>query len=188
MSRAEEMDAWRIGSSGGEPEPLTQTGATVSSLAPLDARTMLYTARDDDGSGPWLWALDVDTKTTHRVSSGLEQYTWIAATADGRRLVASVASPRATLWSVPTLDRLVRARDAQPYPVPSVRALAPRVRGTSVFYLSALGDGRRAVALPERTGAGDLAWLAGRAAGRHQRSLPMASASSSGSDRARGGP
>ena len=75
------------------------------------------------------------------MSSGLEQYTTIAASADGRRLVASVASPRAGLWSVPILDRLVVAGEVQPYRLPAVRALAPRVRGTSLFYLSALGTG-----------------------------------------------
>ena len=138
IPRTEEMDAWRIRSSGGEAEPLTQN-TVVGSLAPLDERTLLYVARADDGSGPWLWALDVNTKVSHRVSSGLEQYTSIAASADGRRLVASVASPRAGLWSVPILDRPVVGGEVQPYRLPAVRALAPRVRGTSLFYLSALG-------------------------------------------------
>jgi Tol biopolymer transport system component len=43
------------------------------------------------------------------------------------------------------LDRLVEERDAEPYPVPTERALAPRFGGTSLFYLSlsarGTGDG-----------------------------------------------
>ena len=31
-------------------------------MAPLDARTLLYVARAEDRSGPWLWALDVESK------------------------------------------------------------------------------------------------------------------------------
>ena len=46
---------------------------------------------------------------------------------------------------MPLLDRLVEDRDAQPYPVPTERALAPRFGGTSLFYLSlsarGTGDG-----------------------------------------------
>ena len=69
----------------------------------------------------------------------------MSASRDGRRIVATVANPTASLWRVPLLDRLVEDRDAQPYPVPSERALAPRFGGTSLFYLSlsarGTGDG-----------------------------------------------
>ena len=67
-----EMDAWRIRSSGGTPERLTRN-ATVTFLAPLDSRTLLFVARAEDRSGPWLWALDVESKISRRVSSGLGQ-------------------------------------------------------------------------------------------------------------------
>jgi Tol biopolymer transport system component len=56
-----------------------------------------------------------------------------------------VANPTASLWRVPLLDRLVEDSDAQPYDVPTERALAPRFGGTSLFYLSlssrGTGDG-----------------------------------------------
>ena len=39
------------------------------------------------------------------MSLGLEQYTAVAASADGRRLVASVVNSTVNLWSVPILDR-----------------------------------------------------------------------------------
>jgi serine/threonine protein kinase/Tol biopolymer transport system component len=134
-----EMDAWRIRSSGGTPERLTRN-ATVTFLAPLDSRTLLFVARAEDRSGPWLWALDVESKISRRASSGLEQYTSVAASADGRRLVATVANPSASLWTLPLLDRVAEDADVKPYPLPTVRALSPRfdTKG-SLFYLSARG-------------------------------------------------
>jgi Tol biopolymer transport system component len=135
------MDLWRISPNGGEPERLTQHNSEVSSPAPLDLRTIVYVARDRDGSGPWLWALDVNRKTTHRISFGLEKYVSVAASADGRHLVATEASPIPSLWSVPILNRVAEERDAKPYPVGTVRALGPRFGGTSLFYLSSRGTG-----------------------------------------------
>jgi hypothetical protein len=88
-----------------------------------------------------LWALDIDRKTARRVSTGLGQYTSVSTSRDGRRLVASVANPTSRLWSVPLLSRLAEEGDALPYPVPTVRALAPRFAATSLFYLSASGTG-----------------------------------------------
>jgi Tol biopolymer transport system component len=141
-ANSSEMDVWRVKPRPGEtPEPLTHDALDVSSLAPVDSRTVLYTARADDGSGPWLWALDVDTQTTHRLSSGLEQSTSVSSSVDGRRVVAAVANPRASLWTTAILDRPAEPHDVQPYGPTGVRALAPRVRGKALFYLSALGTG-----------------------------------------------
>ena len=131
-----EMEVWRMQPSGALPEQLTHQNAPVNFLAPLDVRTLLYVARAEDWSGPWLWALDVESKVTRRVTAGLEQYTSVSASRDGRRVVATVANTTASLWRVPLLDRLVDDRDAQPYPVPTERALAPRFSGRSLFYLS----------------------------------------------------
>ena len=135
------MDVWRIRPSGGSPEQLTERSTAVNFLAPLDARTLLYVARAEDWSGPWLWALDVERKVTRRAASGLGQYTSVSASRDGRRVVATVANPTASLWRVPLLDRPAEDRDVQPYPLPTPRALAPRFGGTSLFYLSARGTG-----------------------------------------------
>ena len=137
------MNVWRLRSSGGSPEQLTNQHAAMNFLAPLDARTLLYVARAEDWSGPWLWALDVERKVTRRVSSGVDQYTSVSASRDGRRVVATVANPSASLWRVPLLDRSADDRDAERYllPVPTGRALAPRFGGSSLFYLSARGTG-----------------------------------------------
>ena len=127
---------WRVRPSGESPEQLTHQNAAVNFLAPLDSRTLLFVARAEDWSGPWLWALDVESKVARRVTVGPREYTSVSASRDGRRVVATVAKPTASLWRVPLLDRLVEDRDAQPYPVPTERALAPRFAGTSLFYLS----------------------------------------------------
>jgi Tol biopolymer transport system component len=141
LDQTDDMDVWRIRASGGSPERLTQQKTAVSFLAPLDPRTLLYIARAEDRSGPWLWSLDVESKVTRRVSTGLDQYTSVASSRDGRRVVATVARPSANLGRVPLLDRLTRDSDAEPYPLPTARALAPRFGGTSLFYLSSRGAG-----------------------------------------------
>jgi WD40 repeat protein len=102
---------------------------------------VFYVARDGDGSGPWLWAFDLKRKESRRASVGLEQYTSVEASADGRKLVATISNPVAGLWSIPILDRLAEEDDVKPYTVPNVRALSPRFGGASLFYLSSLGTG-----------------------------------------------
>jgi len=135
------MDVWRLRPSGGSPEQLTHQNTSVNFPAILSSRTLLYVARDEDWSGPWLWALDVERKVPHRVPSGVDQYMSVSASRDGSRVVATVANPSATLWRVPLLDRQADDRDTQPYPLPTARALAPRFGGSSLFYLSASGAG-----------------------------------------------
>jgi len=134
-----EFDMWRIAPSGGAPKQLTRHNNHVTYPTPLDQRTVLYVACDQDSSGPWLWALDVERGASRRVAYGAEQYLSVGASANRRRLVATVANPSASLWSVPILDRLAEERDEKPLSLPTVRALAPRFGGTSLFYLSSLG-------------------------------------------------
>jgi hypothetical protein len=55
--------------------------------------------------------------------------------------VATVSNPTASLWSVPILDRLAEERDVKPFPLPTVRALAPRFGPVALFYLSSRGAG-----------------------------------------------
>jgi serine/threonine protein kinase/Tol biopolymer transport system component len=137
----ESMDVWRVRPSGRSLERLTEGATAVNFVAPLDARTLLYVGRAPDRSGPWLWALDVERKLSRRVNSGVGQYTSVAASRDGRRVVTTIANPTATLWRVPLLDRQAEDRDTQPYPLNTARALAPRFRGRSLFYLSSSGNG-----------------------------------------------
>jgi Tol biopolymer transport system component len=137
----EEMNVWRVRSSGGIPQQLTGLRAAANLLAPLDDANLLYVARANDGSGPWLWSLDVETKVIRRVTSGLERYTSVSASRDGRRVVTTVSNPTATLWQVPILDQPAGDRDVQPYQLSRARALSPRFGREALFYLSGQGAG-----------------------------------------------
>ncbi|MGE5815242.1 MAG: protein kinase domain-containing protein [Acidobacteriota bacterium] len=136
-----EMDVWRLRPSGGSPQRVTTQHLAINFLAPLDARRMLFVARAEDRSGPWLWSLDVERGVSTRVPSGVDQYMSVSASRDGRRVVATVANPSASLWRVPLLDRIVEERDAEPFPVPvpTGLAFAPRFGKDSLFYLSDRG-------------------------------------------------
>jgi Tol biopolymer transport system component len=138
---AREMDLWRVSPGGGKPERLTEMNSDVAYPTPVGLRTVLFVAHDADGSGPWLWALDLKRGASRRVSFGLEQYTSVSASADGHRLVATIANPKASLWSVPILNKVAEERDVKLFTLPTVRALAPRFGGTALFYLSSLGTG-----------------------------------------------
>ncbi len=131
-----EMDLWRIPPDGGEPEQLTHLNIDIAYPTPVNDRTVLFVAHNSDGAGPWLWAFDEETKTSHRVSSGLEQYTALAGAADGRRLAASVVNTQVNLWSVPITSHIMEEKDVEPFQMPTVRALAPRFGGRSLLYLS----------------------------------------------------
>jgi hypothetical protein len=73
-------------------------------------RTLIYSATADDGSGRWPYAIDVEHRIPHRVSSGVaEQYLSVEVDqVRPHRLVATVANPTASLWTVPI------ANDVQP--------------------------------------------------------------------------
>jgi len=136
-----EMDVWRVSTDGGEPERITRQNTDPRYLTALDNRTLLYTAPAEDGSGPWLWAVDVERRAPRRVTVGLEHYLSVAASADGRRLVATVASPAAGLWSIPIADRPLDESAAQRVALPTVRARAPRHGPDYFAYLSSKGGG-----------------------------------------------
>ena len=87
------MDLWRIRGSGGDPERLTQLNSEMRDPTPLGQGTILYLARENDGSGPGIWAFDVARKASRRITFGLENYTSLSASADGRRLAVTVANP-----------------------------------------------------------------------------------------------
>lgn len=134
-----DMDIWRIPSSGGTLERLTNHHSRVSDPAFLNARTLIYAARKPNGSGSGLYTMDIDRRVAHAVSFGLEEYISVAATADGRRLVATVANSTSRLWTVPITDHVVNEGAASRFPIPAVRVAAPRFGPAQIYYLSSKG-------------------------------------------------
>ncbi len=102
-------------------------------------RTLLFTASRPDGSGSGLYAMDVDRRIPHAVSFGLEEYVSVAASADGRRLVATVANPTSHLWTAPISDHVVDDSAVSRFSLPAVRASAPRFGPGYVLFLSSKG-------------------------------------------------
>jgi Tol biopolymer transport system component len=130
----DEMDIWRIAPTGGTPERLTFHDSRVAFPTFLDERTLLYLATDADGYGPWIYAMDVTRRVPHRISTGVEEYTSLAASATGRRLVATVSRRTAGLWRVPVADHVVDASRAVPIRLPTIHALSPRVGPGFLVY------------------------------------------------------
>jgi dipeptidyl aminopeptidase/acylaminoacyl peptidase len=92
----EKMDIWRVRSGGGPPERITSHNARVTYPVFLNRRTLVYLASGADGSGPWLYSLDVERRIPHRLTSDLEQYASLAASDDGGRLVTTRTAPDRT--------------------------------------------------------------------------------------------
>jgi Tol biopolymer transport system component len=95
---AADWDLWRVRPSGAGAERLTFHNSLLSYPVLLDPRTLIYLATDTDGSGPWLYVMNVPLKREHRISFGLERYTSLAASANGKRIVATLANSRSELW------------------------------------------------------------------------------------------
>ncbi|HEX4912729.1 MAG TPA: hypothetical protein VFV51_02175, partial [Vicinamibacterales bacterium] len=92
------MDVWRMGPDGKNPERITQHDAVVSHPILLDDSTLVYLAGTRDGSGPRLHVMDLGDRVPHPQGTDLDRFTSLAATADGRRIVATRANPKGTLW------------------------------------------------------------------------------------------
>ena len=137
----EEMDIWRVRPSGGNPQRISFHNSRVLYPIFLDSRTLLYLATTDDGSGPWLYTLDVESRTSRRISFGVEQYTSLAASADRTRLIVTVEHSKASLWRVPIKDEIAQETDAARLEIPTLAAFAPRLGPDYLLYVSAKNDG-----------------------------------------------
>jgi Tol biopolymer transport system component len=129
-------DIWRIRPDGTKLERLTTHNGYVAYPALLDQHTMVYVANADDGSGPWLYTLDTERRIPHRISFGLETYTSLAASADGKRLVATLVSAASSLWRL-----TLRGKDdtAATAPTPTLvlaDGAAPRLGPGYVLYVA----------------------------------------------------
>jgi Tol biopolymer transport system component len=138
------MDIWRILPGGGTADRITHHNSHVTHPVMLDVNTLMYLATEADGSGPWLYALDVRKRVPHRVSSGVNSYTSLAVSADGRRLVLTLASPKGTLWRLSLADRPVDASAGAPIGLTTGHGFAPRLGPDYLLYASST-DGRDSI-------------------------------------------
>jgi len=138
-SLPDKLDIWRISPAGGTPERITSHTGRVTHPVLLDRRTLMYLASDPDGSGPWLYSMDVERRIPHRLSSGLDRYTSLAASADGGRLVVTRASPRRTLWRLRIADSPTEVSAPARISLTTATGFSPRLGPNYLLYVSASG-------------------------------------------------
>ena len=103
-SLPDQMDIWRIGPGGGSAERITSHNGRVSHPVLLNQRTLAYLATR---SG---WFRSVAPQRRRRAAHssqaelGPRPVHVAGGHADGRRLVATLASPKRTLWRLPIAD------------------------------------------------------------------------------------
>ena len=139
-----EMDIWRVPSGGGDAERITTHDSRVGYPVMLDERTLLYTATAEDGTGPWMYSMDVESRVSERVGVTVEHYISVSAAAairgEPRRLVATVSNPVVDLWSVPVSPAVAPESSAIRLTLPTARSAAPRFAPDgSLFYLASRG-------------------------------------------------
>jgi Tol biopolymer transport system component len=141
-SLPDQLDVWRVGLNGQSVERITSHGTRVTYPVLLDKRTLLYLASDPDGSGPWVYGMDVERRVPHRLTSGVEQYTSLAASADGRRIIATVSEPERTLWRIAIADSPTAA-DSSPVKIVlgTGTGFNPRLGPEYLLYVAAAGRG-----------------------------------------------
>ncbi len=137
---------------GGGPERITSHSARVTHPVLLDRRTLMYLASDPDGSGPWLYSVDVERRISHRLSSGLDRYTSLAASADGRRLIVTHASPKRTLWRLRLADSPAEAPAAARISLTTGTGFSPRLGPDYLLYVSATSTSESIWKLANGTG------------------------------------
>jgi serine/threonine protein kinase/Tol biopolymer transport system component len=152
----DQMDVWRIRADGGTPERLTFHDSRVLFPTFLDSRTLLYLATADDGSGPWVHALNVERRVSQRLNTGVDPYTSIAASADGRRIVGAVSRPTSRLWHGTMDERPIDESRAVRITLPTAHGLSPRFGPDYMLYRAStsgtdgvwkLGEGQKATEL-----------------------------------------
>ena len=135
----DKLDIWRITPDGGTPERITSHLGSVTYPVFLDRRTLMYLNSDPDGSGPRLYSIDVDRRIPHRLTSGLDRYTSLAASADGRRLVVTLARMKRTLWRLRIAGSPTDVPAAAQVSLTTSTGFFPRLGPNYLLYVSATG-------------------------------------------------
>ena len=139
-SLPEPMDIWRIKPTGGAPERITHHESRVSYPVFVNPRTLVYLATDSSGAGPWLYSTDVERRIPHRVSSGIDTYTSLAASANGERLVATRSTSRTTLWRLSNTGATVDASAGSRISLSTDSVFSPRLGPGYMLYVSSQGE------------------------------------------------
>lgn len=137
----DQLDIWRIAAVGSSPERITSLNARVIAPVLLDRRSLLYLATDPDGSGPWLYGMDVERRIPHRLTASPDRYTSLAASADGHRLVLTLAQATSTLWSLRTPDSPAGVSAPSRISLSTNTGFSPRFGPGYMVYLSSSGAG-----------------------------------------------
>ncbi len=140
-SLPDQLDVWRVDPQGKALERITSHSTRVTYPVLLDQRTLLYLASAPDGSGQWVYGMDVERRVAHRLSAGLEQYTSLAASASGHRLIATVSAPQRTLWRVPLGDQSASESVPVRITLTTGTGFAPRVGPNYLLYVASAGTG-----------------------------------------------
>jgi Tol biopolymer transport system component len=151
-SLPDKLDIWRISPVGGTAERITSHNGRVIYPVLLDRRTLMYLASDSDGSGPWLYSVDVERRISHRLTSGLDRYTSLAASADGRRLVVTLASPKETLWRLRIADSPAEVSPDARISLTTSTGFSPRLGPNYLLYVAATGASESIWKLANGTG------------------------------------
>ena len=152
-SPTDQSDIWRIHPTGGTSERITSQSGHVSYPVLLDRRTLMYIASDPDGGGPWLYCMDVEHRIPHRLTSAPDRYTSLAASADGRRLVLTLATPTRTLWRLRIADSPEKVSAPVRILLTTNTGSSPRLGPNYLLYISANGASESIWKLANETGA-----------------------------------
>jgi len=135
------MDIWRLSPAGGMPERITNHDSFVSHPTFVNAQTMLYLAGSPDGSGPWIYSLDVERRVPRRIGFGIDRYTSLSASSDGHRLVATVTNPKGSLWRLPVSGNQADMSGAHRVALTTGSGSSPRFGTNYLLYVSSNGTG-----------------------------------------------
>jgi Tol biopolymer transport system component len=96
--------------------------------------------------------MDVERRIPHRLTSGLDRYTSLAASADGRRLVVTLASPKRTLWRLRIADSPAVVSTANRILLTTSTGFSPRLGANYLLYVSGTGTSASIWKLASGTG------------------------------------
>ncbi len=137
----DQLDVWRVGVQGQALERITSHAARLTYPVLLDSRTLLYLASGPEDSGPWIYGMDTERRIPHRLTTGVERYTSLGASADGRRMIATVSAPERTLWRVAIDEAATSPSPPERIPISTGTGSAPRFGPDYLLYVAAAGTG-----------------------------------------------